>query len=140
MSPKIQLQDAIREGDLIRVKSLIKKRHKIGRLKYPSVADSWLGHAAREGQLEILKYLISIGMNINELGRYKEDRAIDGAALGGHTDIVKYLIDSGSVLDVSNTTSNPLLNSIIGRSPAIVRILLDAGIDASIEYPHANNI
>lgn len=138
MSTKIKLQDAIRDGDLERVQTLFNQYPKLI-TTYPATGTSWPDCAARTGNLEILKYMIDIGFDINQLGRFGEARPIDGAAVEGQTEAVRFLIEHGSILDTSDTTCNPLLRAIIGGSADTVRLLLDSGIDATVKYPHTHN-
>ncbi len=133
-----RLYEAIADGDLDALIDIKKNNPRILRSRC-FVSGSWLEFAASKGNLDVLKILVEFGLDVNELGRFGEARAIDGAAVSGHAECVRYLINNGSVLDTSDTTCNPLLNAIIGGSIKVVEILLDAGIDASVKYPHEKN-
>lgn len=78
--------------------------------------------AAEEGKLDMVKYLLDNGADINEVGiehptdeRYKEDMgsALHKAVGGGHEDVVRFLLDKGA--DVS-------LKDPLGRTPMILAL------------------
>lgn len=44
------------------------------------------------------------------------------------------MLNQGAELDTQTSVRNPLFSAAIGRSPAIVKLLLKAGIDYSVRY------
>lgn len=56
------------------------------------------------------------------------------AAKKGHLEIVKYLIEVGTELDVSLAKRNPLFGAIYGGHKEVVGFLVEKGIDISIKY------
>ena len=99
----------------------------------PVGSQTWLGYAAQTGKLEAVKILLDIGFDIN-VGDKRENVKPICSAARGHYDVVKFLIEKGADLDVSLSVRNPLFSAIIGRSPEIVKLLLEAGIDSSVIY------
>ena len=95
--------------------------------------QTWLGYAAQKGRLAVIETLAALGADINLPGR-EDVRPIVIAARFGHADVIRWLLAKGAVLDTSASVRNPLFGAITGRSPEIVRMLLAAGIDASVRY------
>lgn len=104
----------------------------------PFAGGTWLHYAAHEGDIDAVRHLISLGLDIN-VGDSREGRApICDACLGGHEEIVRLLLDAGAMLDTSEPVRNPLFSSIIGRSLPIVKMLLDSGIEYGVRYDGPN--
>ena len=53
-------------------------------------------------------------------------------------EIVKFLIDSGAMLDTSESVRNPLFAAIVGgisdSHTAVAQLLIDSGIDTKVKY------
>jgi len=79
---------------------------------YGHCHDTLLHHASRNNHIEIVKYLISHGANINQLDSY-DSTALHEAAIFGHIGIVQYLIQSNTNIHNLNTD---IINSI-GHTP-----------------------
>jgi ankyrin repeat protein len=125
--------DAIKaeDGDVIR--SLFEENPDQIEFYTPFSAQTWLGYAAQIGNIESIKTLIDIGLDINT-GDKREDVKPICSASHEHYNTVKFLLEKGAVLDVSLSVRNPLFAAIVGRSPEIVKLLLEAGIDSKIIY------
>ena len=78
--------DACRNGDLPRVKALLKRGADIH-----DWDDYALRGAARKGYLDVVKYLVEQGANIHAW----DNQAFREAAEEGHLDVVKYLKEHG---------------------------------------------
>jgi hypothetical protein len=107
----------------------------------------WLHLAADNNNVSALKYLLSAGWNVDETDTRNEHTAIDVAARAGHLSAVKCLLDAGASMDTRTSLANPLFGAIsgsvhvnatfappTGEAPAIVRLLLERGIDATACY------
>lgn len=131
---------AIRQGSLQDVISLIAHDNSILNIWTPF--GSWLHDAASHGKLDIVRWLVSQGLNVNAYNDSTEIRPIDKAAANGHVDVVEFLIKSGSVLDTSDSIRNPLLAVIVGgmsdSHTAVAKLLIDSGIDTSVRYNGKN--
>ena len=105
---------------------------------------TWLHMASAHGQLEIVKWLVSQGIDLDSVGGIGDRRAIDEAASVGNVDVVKFLIEVGATLDVSHSVRNPLFAAITGgRSDAhtaAAKLLIDSGIDTTVRYPNLDNM
>ena len=130
--PKIST--AIRNGEATYLLDLMHSHPDQLYFVTPFAGGSWLHFAASEGNLEIVKILIDLGMSPNILGAQESDLPLDCAASSGNLEIARYLLDQGSRIDTSASVRNPLFGAIIGRSPEIVRLLLERGIDATVRY------
>ena len=84
---------------------------------------------AQNGDIEAVKQYISDGKNIES--RYQGGKVIDYAILGGHYDIVEYLINQGQNLNISNGRS-PLINAALESNFDIVKLLVEKGADVNV--------
>lgn len=89
--------------------------------------------AASNGNLNVVQYLLSLGMNINEESKEKNTPLIM-ASLNGHHDIVSYLLDQGADIEFKNEQGNTaLLAASYKNQSRVVVLLLSRGGDASIQ-------
>ncbi|MBJ8030050.1 ankyrin repeat domain-containing protein [Bacillus cereus group sp. N21] len=95
---------------------------------------TWLHVAVKKGHLEIVKYLIEKGIDIDARGGTFDASALNVAAGAGHLEIVKYLIEVGAELDVSLAKRNPLFGAIYGGHKEVAEFVVGKGIDISIRY------
>lgn len=129
-----KISAAFRAKDFELVKLLFAEHPEQVEAYTPFAGDTWLHYAARDGALEIVEYLLGLGMNIDE-GCMREGRtALVSAGYGSHYDVAKYLLDHGAVMDVSASIRNPMFGAIVGGSLEIARLLIDRGIDTSVRY------
>lgn len=122
-----EIRAAIKQGDIQLVKVLINADQT--RLHMMTIFGSWLHVAAKYGQLEIVKYLVTAGIDINRRGGIGGGGALNQAASEGHLEVVKFLISCGVEMDVSNPEVNPLFNAICWGHVAIAKLLIESGID-----------
>jgi ankyrin repeat protein len=89
--------------------------------------------AAREGHLEMLRWLLSHGGNANSLG-CNDHPAIVLATLAGHVEIVSLLLDHLADPNRSRASGGEtaLHAAAIGRHVDIVRLLVEAGAQVNI--------
>jgi uncharacterized protein len=126
------MRAAIKQGDMAKVKSIIESDKDA--LNIITAFGTWLHVAASMGRMDILKYLIKCGLDIDVMSGTFNGGAINEAAGDGHYDIVEYLLSIGAKLDISEPERNPLFSAVYGGHKDIVRLLLDSGIDASVRY------
>jgi ankyrin repeat protein len=131
-----EIRTAIKDGDLERLKVLVGCDK--AALEVMTVFGTWLHVAAAHGQLEIVKYLVSIGADVNRKGGILGGGPLNEAASKGDLEIVKFLICSGAKLDVSEPNWNPLFGAIYGGHTDVARHLIGAGIDTSVRYNGEN--
>jgi ankyrin repeat protein len=95
---------------------------------------TWLHVAASAGNIEIVKYLVSVGADVNKCGGIPESAPIDHAASEGHGEIVNYLLTQSAEINVSDPEKNPLFGAIYGGHLDIVKLLVERGIDVHVKY------
>lgn len=89
--------------------------------------------ASREGKIDIAKYLIDRGADVNIGGGFADSAMIDAVGQG-HFDMVKLLLSHGAILDTSTFAANALFTAISGGYPDIAKYLIDQGIDLAAAY------
>ncbi|WP_230162856.1 ankyrin repeat domain-containing protein, partial [Peribacillus simplex] len=94
--------------------------------------------AAAFGQLEIIEYLINIGIDTNAQGGTFSTNALERAATKGHLDIAEYLINQNVEIDTCEPDRNPLFAAIYGGHFEIVKLLVENNIDITIKYSGDN--
>lgn len=127
------IKSAIKSGDQRRILELFESNPQ--NLHETSPLGNWLHVASVYGQLESLKILVKLGLDINLNGGLADSTPINVASARGYSDIVDWLIRQGAILDVSEPERNPLISSIINNHIDIGKLLIDAGIDTKVTYP-----
>jgi ankyrin repeat protein len=129
-----QIVDAIKGQDTGSLARLLRENSEQVSTHTPFGGQTWLGYAAQIGNLDAVRALIETGSDVNAGDKRDNIAPICSAAANGHEDVVGYLLRVGAVLDVSKSVRNPIFAAIVGRSPQIVRLLLEAGIDGTVRY------
>lgn len=92
-----------------------------------------LRHAARSGSIEVVKFLINQGAEINAKAA-DNGTALSAASLKGHIDIVKLLIQHGATIDIIDKDGeSPLMNASSEGRTEIVRYLLEKGANKTFK-------
>ncbi len=73
-----------------------------GRIRYAP-----LYNAAAAGRLEVVKYLVESGADVNAVGGYCGETPLSIAAVGGHKDVCEYLISQGADVNFSPKCDSP---------------------------------
>lgn len=127
-----KIRTAIKSGNVQEAKRLIDENPDCINMMTPF--GTWLHVAAAHGQLEILKFLIERGADVNKCGGIAGGGALHIAASEGHLEIVKYLLSCGAFLDVSEPEKNPLFGAIHQGHTKIAKLLIESGIDTKAQY------
>lgn len=127
-----EIRTAIKSGQLETLKDLFEKEPEM--LIWMTPFGTWLHVAVAHGNLEIVKYLVNNGIDINIKGRTFSTNALERAAAKGYLEIAKYLISQNVEIDTSEPDRNPLFAAIHGGHLDIVRYLVKIGIDITIKY------
>jgi uncharacterized protein len=138
----IAIRKAIKADNISEVVRLIGDDPKILGLDTPF--GTWIHMAAAHDKLEITRWLLSKGLDVNARGKTIEGRPLDEAAANGHFQVAKCLVDAGASLDVSESVRNPLFSAIVGGlskgHTEIAKLLIERGIDTTIRYPNLKNM
>src|SRR5690606_40768821 len=119
-------QRYIKEKNIQKLKELVEENHEL--LNYEMKLDGTLLHvAAEDGTPEMLKFLVSKGMDVNKI--VWEYSPIDLAVLKGRIENVITLLELGAKLNTEQSVLNPLFTAIHKGNHEIARILIDEGID-----------
>lgn len=126
-----KVQEAIRAGDIETVKEMISS----GTVDVNEIifGKTFLHTASICNQLEIAKFLIESGIELNRLDRAKSSALIN-AVIKGNLEMVKLLCESGAELDTSNPDNNPLFRAGPRHQEEIAQYLVDQGIDIYKTY------
>ena len=125
-------RDLIKTGNINDLKALLQDDQEL--LNAETTLGTWLEVASAQGQLEIVKYLIDAGIDVNKSAGITEGTPIESASFRGHLEIVKLLFEKGAVLDVSDFDRNPLFAAIYNDHFEVVKFLVEKGIDLSASY------
>ena len=126
------MRNAIKNGNLDVVKELLGNNDDL--LEANTVFGSWLHIAASYGRIDIARYLIDCGIDVNRNGDISGGNPIRSAAENGQIEMVELLYNHGTVFDVSEATKNPLFGAIYGGHVNVVRFLVEHGIDIATYY------
>ena len=89
---------------------------------------SLLWNAANAGDLARVMLLVEQGEDINQVGGHSKDTALGRAALVGHLEVVRYLVEQGADREKTDTNGwTPLLNASYNGHLEVVRYLLEQG-------------
>lgn len=135
MSQVTQLIYAASKGDIAKVEYLLKEKN-----LNPNLGDydhrTALHVASGDGQIEIVKILISFKAILNVADRWGET-PLDGAARQGQKDVALLLIESGAIYGHKNITALHLIQSVNDEDIDAVDNLLDIGFDPNVgDYDH----
>ena len=126
-----KVHDAIRVGDIETVKEMISSGT-VDVNEFDGIS-SFLHRAATYNQIEIAKFLIENGIDINMLD-HTGTSALINAVIKGNLEMVKLLCESGAELDSSDPDNNALFSAGSWHQKAIAQYLVDIGIDIYKTY------
>lgn len=130
-----QLLEAIEAGQLDKVKQLVSSGIQLNTVLHSKArqeSTTILGTAAYEGQLEILKYLVSCNVALNYQDPCMSRNALHWACMGGHCDVVEFLLRNQidvNCQDRDNVT--PIIRAAIAGSSLIVQELIKNGANVN---------
>ncbi|KAF5597567.1 ankyrin repeat [Fusarium pseudocircinatum] len=111
-------------GSLGLTKLLLQKGSRTSRFLIQEDLDSALRVAAREGHIEIIRFLLNESANINET----TGGALQAAAYRGRLVVMKFLLDNGADIDAHDDRfGSALATAAKGGNLTALRMLLDRG-------------
>ncbi|PYH90390.1 ankyrin [Aspergillus ellipticus CBS 707.79] len=85
---------------------------------------------AEAGILTLLNIIVSRGADVNSKDKFHESSPLHLAALRGHIDIARALIDAGADMNAYNDLdATPLQSAVAGKCQDMVAYLIDSGAD-----------
>lgn len=138
-----QLFDAALQGKVIEVKRLIGAGANINLLN-DEVGESPIHVATEKGNVDILKILIENGAHLDMLTRPGYSAA-HLAVFSYQPQTLKLLLENGADKNIKDPDGNTLLSSAVMHydeedGDAIIKMLLDVGIDPQVPNNHGNNL
>ncbi|MGB2664790.1 MAG: ankyrin repeat domain-containing protein [Candidatus Acidiferrum sp.] len=126
----LQLQEAAAVGDLDRVKQFVEKDPSVARSVSPD-GFPVVALAAVFGHLEVARYLAAQGADVDAPATNGSGyNALTGAIASGHTEIVKWLLETGASANYRYGPGySPLLTAAANGHLEIVKVLLAHGAD-----------
>ncbi len=106
-NPVDDLDDKVRDRDNQAVMAAVKRNPGLLQLELTRPAcqkDTLLGRAAFWGNLELCKFLLAQGADVNHIG-FAEDTALGKAAFMGHPRIVSLLLAHGAKIASEKSTA-----------------------------------
>lgn len=127
-----EIHDAALKGDLAMVKEILAKDPSLLNAKGRN-EKAPLHWAAQGGHLEVAKFLIARGANVNELNIQKETPLVY-AAEGGYLKLAELLIAKGADINVRTALqASPIHYALWSDRTAMVKLLLRKGADSKWE-------
>jgi len=129
--PAMTVHEASLAGDLNRVWELVEGDSRLANDTSSPDGFPPLGLAAHKGRIEVVKYLISRGADVNFAAPETGFTALTGAIAGGHADVVRVLLAAGANVNhrYEENRFSPLIEAAGDNEPEIIELLLDAGAD-----------
>lgn len=125
----VTLQEVVRSGDLALVKEKVDGGADINDKGNGYFTSTPLIDASHLAKLEIVKYLVEKGANINAKGIYGQT-ALHLAVSSGEIEKVKYLIEKGANINAKDKYGQNVLHSTSTHSEVnIIKYLLAKGMD-----------
>jgi ankyrin repeat protein len=106
----IEFVEAITSGNLKIVKKYVESD--ATNVNYKSFAWSPIQMAANKNQLEMVKYLVSKGGDLNYIHPLSHNTAFHLAVFNGHTDMVKLLAASGADINIKLKAEVSILRAV----------------------------
>ena len=133
------IDEAAARGDLAAVEQMVRADPRIVNKRLPvGVGAAWeagatpLHSAARNGRLDVVKFLLAHGADVNSV-RDDSESSLHEAAFQGQLDAARFLIDSAARLNGKGTHGyTPLHWSIEQGHADVVRLLLARGADPEV--------
>jgi len=126
------LYQAVEEGDLATVKSILKKNPKL--LNTPNSEQlTPLNLACLKGEAEVAQALLEMGADMN-IGDPDDSRPIHCAAISGDTDTMDLLLEQGADINAKDNNGNaPLLHAAQRKKFPMVEYLVEQGAEVDTQ-------
>lgn len=128
VNPYQKLIRSTASGSLLYVKEAIQEGANINPIN--KNCDSPLIIASEFGHLEIVKFLIKNGANVNYQERKNYSTALSRACDNSQIEVVQYLCDHGAEINMKKNNGNPVLKEFTDET--IVKYLVKKGLDVKL--------
>ncbi|AOZ96923.1 ankyrin repeat domain-containing protein [Butyrivibrio hungatei] len=128
----IEMRKAIKQKNIDVIRKMILDDSSL--LNQVTPFGTFLHDAVSFGTIDIVKYFISCGIDVNKHGGPRDSGALTDAAFEGKIEIVKLLYENGAALDTSNFDRNPLFAAIYNDHFEVAKYLVEKGIDIKACY------
>lgn len=121
-----KVSDLIEEGNIKEVKNLLKDRFSDTKeLNELAKRGWWLKQAVGYQQMEIVEFLIELGVDVNMVVHPNEGNVLCDAAQTGNMEMIEFLIEKG--IDISCTLDelNPVMGAVCSDWLEVVKYLLE---------------
>ncbi|XP_055709949.1 E3 ubiquitin-protein ligase MIB2 isoform X2 [Phlebotomus papatasi] len=89
--------------------------------------------AAHQGHINLVRYLLSVGANVNMVDK-EGDSTLHYAAFGNQPEVMRVLLEHGADINILNVTHCSALHiSAHKKPPHCVKVLLEFGADVNIQ-------
>lgn len=128
------IHSAIRDGNNELAIKLLKDHRHLGILNFKTPFGTWLHDAALYNRKNIIIYLISAGIDINEQGGPFGGNALSEAVNKQNVEIIEYLLSLNIEIITSDSIKNPLFTAIYRGNIDIFKILINHGVNYKAAY------
>ncbi|MFC2162030.1 ankyrin repeat domain-containing protein, partial [Acidobacteriota bacterium] len=126
-----EIFDAVQKGDLTKVKYLVQNNPNLVKANDKN-DDTPLHIAADAGHLEIVRFLIQKGADLNSFNSSRRNPVLM-AGYNGHQDVVKFLLESGAIFNyVDDRGYSPLRWAAVRGNKDVVELFVSSGAKISI--------
>lgn len=105
-----------------------------GAINLTTPFGTWLHEAVTWDKLDILKGLLSRGLDVNIKSGIAGGNVLNEASRNGDIETIKFLLDNHANMDTDEPVYNPLFTAIQNGHFHIVKLLVESGINTDIKY------
>lgn len=126
----LEVSWAIEKEDMKTVQQLVEERPEC--VQFERYGETLLHEAGENGTPEMIEFLYHSGGDINksDLG----ELPINNAVRSNKANNVKMFLKLGAELNTEDSKNNPLFDAISRKNTEIASLLIDAGIDLTVQY------
>jgi len=128
---------AIDNGDLDKIQLILDEQPGLLTTEYFGVLETPLHYCARYGDVEIFKFFVKQGLDVN-ISLKGDETPLNCAAVGNNIEIANWLLENGAYVDGLDTCIlSPLMSAVTFGHFEIVKLLVSHG--ANVNRMHIRN-